>query len=1023
MVRPPLPARRRHRWPLLLLAAVCVCGGASAAEAGPSHVPSAYTNRSWQERDGLPGADMVGVRQDAQGFLWVVTKGGLARFDGATFEPATPPAGAFTRGFTTVPVGSTDDGTLVLPGNRSDNSAEAGCFFWRERRFVFVAEPKLTGKAPRVVFYAPDGARWIGCEDGTLLRRAGERVAVFAPPAGAITTKPPAFASDARGVVWVVWGASIVRFEGENATETKFPARDIELRLISSRLGAVWLTNRTSLWRANADGSAFVEQQRLAEPLAAHFEMAALEDQNGFLWIGTRSQGLFRLVGTDLLHVPLSSEEVAGLCEDADGSLWVATDGGGLNRLRAQAHQLFDRERGLLDSYSPTVAVDAHGAAWLANRDGGVARIVDGVVDPISRRANWRQFSGRSVVPAPDGSVWIATGHGIFRTAPDRPETLERLAELGSLRSARVTFVARNGDYWIGVDPDRIVRWRNGTLTYFDATKGFDARDVRAFAEDAEGRIWIGANAALFRSDPHAERLERVNFPGVTDCGALQAIRLEETGRVLIGTTRRGVVILSARDPANVRYLDRDGGLGNTNVSALLLDDHDRYWFATRAGIYWAPGAQIRAFADGQANFVHTILLAQDDGVPPLSCLGLYQPAAWKAADGTLWFATRRGVLRTDPAIVARGRDTVPALSVASVAFDDRDQPVAAEIALPAAVRKVAVHLSALNLATPESTQLRVRLEGFDADWTVLGADRTAIFPRLPPGRYVLAAMVSNGGGPWHVQPPLLTLVVRPPWWREPWIEFVVALALLGGFWAITRAWSHRRLKLRLRAAEHARAIERERTRIARDIHDDIGATLTRISLLTQAAQREVGPHAATFDKIYESTRSVTRALNEIVWAVNPRHDNLESLVYYLSHFAQELLGAAGIRCRLESPNPPPAIPLESRLRHALFLCCREALHNVVKHAAATEATIGIAADHHQLTVTIADNGRGLAPIAREHTSRLASGNGLGNMQQHMNDVAGRCTVEPGAQGGTIVTFCVPLPPTPLADENPPRAH
>lgn len=1024
---PPPPRRLRSRCPLALVVVWLALAtlAASASERTPPHVPPAYTGRNWQERDGLPGIDMLGVAQDAHGYLWVLSKGaaGFARFDGATFEPLAPPPGAFARGFSTVPVGSSDPGILAVPGTRGENSPEAGCFFQRERGFVFEPEPALAGKAPRVVFYAPDRARWIGCEDGTLLRRADGQTRLFAPPAGAITTKPPTFASDHDGTVWVGWGAALMRFRGEIGAAVRLPTRDTEVRLISSRRGAVWLINRTSLWRAQPDGDTFAEISPLPAAFAAHFIQAALEDQNGFLWLGTRSQGLFRWIAGETLRAPTSSEDIAGLCEDSDGSLWVATDGGGLNRLRAQAHQLFDRDRGLFDNYSYTVATDAEGSTWLANRDGGLARVHNGAVDPIARRANWRQFSARSVHPAPDGGVWIASGLGIFRTVTGQPDKIERVEALNNLRNIRSTFVARNGDYWLAVDPDRVARWRNGALTYFDAARGFDGREVRAFAEDAHGRIWLGAaDGQLFRSTD-GDRFARVPFAGAEDCGSLQVIRFEADGRMLVGTTRHGVAILSGRDFSAARYLERDTGLANTNVCQLLVDDHDRYWFATRTGICWAPGAQIRAFAEGRANFVHTVLLGQDDGVPALSCVGRYQPAAAKSPDGTLWFATRRGVLRTDPAIVASGRDSVPKVNVARVTFDDRDQPVAPEIALPPAARKVQVRLSALNLATPESTQLRVQLEGFDADWTVLGADRTVTFPRLPPGRYSLTAMVSNGGGPWHVQPPLLSFVVHPPWWREPWFEFAAALALFGSIWAATRAWSHRRLKLRLRAAEHARAIERERTRIARDIHDDIGATLTRISLLTQAAQRQAGAHASTFDKIYEATRSVTRALNEIVWAVNPRHDNLESLIYYLSHFAQELLGAAGIRCRLESPNPPPTTTLESQLRHALFLSCREALHNVVKHAGASEVTIRIAATERQLTIVVADNGRGLAAPTDARAPALASGNGLGNMQQHMADVGGRCLVTPGPAGGTAVTFRVPLSRAPLADENPPRAH
>lgn len=1026
MLHPPprIHWERRRVWSARLAFALVACGVSRATEPPAEPVPPAYTQRNWQEREGLPSDDLVGAQQDAAGFLWVVGKGNLSRFDGTTFEPVAVPAGAVLRGFATVPASAPDRGTLVLPASRGEAGVEAGCQIRRERTFEFEPEPTLAGKAPRVVYYAPDGARWIGCEDGALLRRHGTSATRFDLPALPANNKPPAFASDAAGTVWIAWGPTIHRVEGGSLVEARLPEREAELRLASSRTGGVWLVGGTSLWRAQAGAAGFSEVQRLPDELASRFLLALLEDRHGFLWLGTRSRGLHRLAGGRFLRVPVSSDDIAGLCEDADNSLWVATDGGGLNRLRAQAHQFFDRDRGLYDNYSYTVAADRTGAVWIANRDGSVVRVQDEVVDPVARRAGWRPFSARSIHPSPTGEIWIASGLGVFRSHTDRPESLEQIAGLAALRNIRATFVARNGDYWLAVDPDRVARWRDGELTFFGAAHGFDGREVRAFAEDERGRLWLGAaNGALFRATDE-DRFERVTFPDADDCGPVQVIRFEDGGRMLLGTTRRGVVMLSGPDLSSVRRLDRLSGLPNNNVSQMLVDDHDRYWFATRAGIYWAPGGQVRAFASGQTGYVHTVMLGEDDGLPPLSCLGIYQPAAWKAADGTLWFATRRGVLRTDPAIVARGRDTVPAVSVTHVAFDDREQAVAAELDLAPAVRKVRLGLSALNLATPESTQLRVRLDGFDEDWAVLGADRSVTYPRLPPGRYVFSAMVSNGGGPWHRPPPLLTLVVHPAWWQTPWVRLAATTAVLAGLWAATRAWSHRRLRLRLRTVEQAGAIERERARIARDIHDDIGATLTRISLLTQTAPPPDGSHAATLAKIHESTRSVTRALNEIVWAVNPRHDNLESLVYYLGNFAQDFLGTAGIRCRLGSPNPPAATTLASQVRHSLFLACREALHNVVKHAGATEVALGIVASPGELTVTIADDGRGFDPgLPARASSGLASGNGLGNMQQHMAGLGGRCTVQPRPAGGTIVTFRVPLPPSTSADEDPTRAY
>jgi signal transduction histidine kinase len=310
--------------------------------------------------------------------------------------------------------------------------------------------------------------------------------------------------------------------------------------------------------------------------------------------------------------------------------------------------------------------------------------------------------------------------------------------------------------------------------------------------------------------------------------------------------------------------------------------------------------------------------------------------------------------------------------------------------------------------------QVRYRLDGFDSDWLVLDRSRLVTYPRLPPGRYVFGTMASNGSGDWNSQPDLLTVDVIPSWWQTPWAQAGGILTLVALVGVAVRMWSHRRLRHKLALSESARQVERERTRIARNIHDDLGASLTRISLLTQAAQQESTAHSPTLEKIYEATRSITRSMDEIVWAVNPQQDTIESLVYYLGNFASNLLGAAGVRCRLESPASLPEPPLPSQIRHHLFLGCKEALHNVVKHAHATEVVIRISAGQNTLAIAIADNGRGLhAAQPSPDPLRAAPGHGLGNLRQRMTEIRGTCLFVAPPEGGTTVTFSVPLTATP----------
>jgi len=243
---------------------------------------------------------------------------------------------------------------------------------------------------------------------------------------------------------------------------------------------------------------------------------------------------------------------------------------------------------------------------------------------------------------------------------------------------------------------------------------------------------------------------------------------------------------------------------------------------------------------------------------------------------------------------------------------------------------------------------------------------------------------------------------------------FAGAGAMAGGVLWVAR----RRLRRKLEHSERQRALERERSRIARDIHDDLGASLTRISMLSQSVRTEVqGQTQATadVDQIHSTAREITRAMDEIVWAVNPRYDTLDSLGAYLSRFAQNYLSAASVRCRLKVPVQLPAVALSAEVRHNVFLAFKEALNNVVKHAQATEVFISLELLPARVVLLVVDNGRGFlwnkdgtTPASADHL-RAASGNGLANIQKRMEEIGGRCDWDTAPGNGTRTTFAVPI--------------
>jgi signal transduction histidine kinase len=314
--------------------------------------------------------------------------------------------------------------------------------------------------------------------------------------------------------------------------------------------------------------------------------------------------------------------------------------------------------------------------------------------------------------------------------------------------------------------------------------------------------------------------------------------------------------------------------------------------------------------------------------------------------------------------------------------------------------------------------RFRCWLEGSEVGWVDAGKRRDVNYTFVPPGDYVFHVTACNNNQVWNEQGVSFAFRVLPHFWQTGWFRAITIVGLVVMAGGLTWFETRRRMHRRIERLERRRALDRERARIANDIHDDLGASLTQITLLSQSARDELdnAPQAAArVDRIYAKARELTRAMDEIVWAVNPQHDTLDSLAIYLGKFAQDYLRAAGIRCRLHVPEQLPDRPLTADLRHNLFLAVKEALNNIVKHASATEVQVTLTLAENSFAWEVEDNGHGFssADAPRESLDRLASGNGLANMRGRMESVGGSCDVKSAPGAGTRVTFLLPCKATP----------
>ncbi|HLP77621.1 MAG TPA: ATP-binding protein, partial [Candidatus Paceibacterota bacterium] len=487
---------------------------------------------------------------------------------------------------------------------------------------------------------------------------------------------------------------------------------------------------------------------------------------------------------------------------------------------------------------------------------------------------------------------------------------------------------------------------------------------------------------------------------------AIRSVFSDENDIQWIGTAGGGLVVRV--DQKFVRITSEQGLPANA-IFQILLDDRGRMWFGSPAGIFHVSREELLACAYGQVDRVHAVIFGRSDGVASVSCLGGFQPAAWKSSRGQLWFATRQGLLKVDTAAERINRRPPPVL-LNECLVNGKPVGLGRILKIPPAARKLEFNFSVLSFTAPEKVQVRHWLKGFDSDWVEAGPQRSVAYPKLPPGRYELRVAACNNDGVWNDNGLDLMFIVQPAWWQSATFRIAALIAFAAIVGLSVRYWSHRRLRLKLERLEQQQALEKERARIARDLHDDLGVSLTQIALLAEMSSDASVPAERlkkNLGQIVLGARYLVRELDGILWTVNPKNDSLDKLASYLCQFAQQFFRLTPICCRFDVGDDIPAYPLTPEIRHDLFLIVKEALNNVVKHSGAREVWLRLHLRDGAFLVKIEDDGRGLSPDELQNSDR----NGMRNMRARMAGIGGTFDVQSEPGRGTSIRISFPLKP------------
>ncbi len=976
----------------------------------------------YSTRDGLGSASVFDVLETREGDYWVATEAGVSRFardqvnrDAVAHPPARP-----AHLFTSYHVGTgaanfanvlyQDRAGRILVG--TDNGvvqieeAPDGRVTFRTVNLGFDMPANGTVRI-RAFLEDREGSLWIGTSHG-LVRRlpGGDMIEHQLAPAG----QPDyvrALLQDKDGRIWVGHKFGLIAFVPESHTVVATRQALSPTRFVARDVGPPSQARRVRL--PEAPGTAY----RYDAAIGGKGVRDVHASPDGELWfaqtngLGHLDNGHFRVYSIDN---GITGDALNVITPDANGSLWIGTDTNGASRLERSGFTTYSIENRAQRGWVAAISEDQHGTLYAMDGLTGAINFFENnqfapVHPNVPASVAWAgRAVPRTAIQDHLGEWWVPTVAGLYRFP--RVDHIRQLARVrpravyttrDGLTGDRVyqAFEDSRGDIWLGTNPsgqDVVTRWQRATGAFrrYSTNDGLrTGTDVHfaaasAFAEDAAGHVWIafgGGGLARFASGLFTFFTAADGVPA----GELRHLFVDHRGRLWVGSQTSGVTRVDAPTmgrPHFRTYTVRDG-LASDAVRSISEDRWGRIHLGTTRGVdrLDPETGRIRHFttADGLTNNeIET---------------------AFRDRHGALWFGTLNGASRLVPQIEGAAQPPgilIDGLRIAGAVFPLPELGASAITTPALAARENSLQIDVLSLGARMGGNRRYqyRLEGADGQWSDPTSTRTIFYSNLAPGRYRFAVRAIDADHQVSAIPATVSFHILPPIWQRWWFLTAAFLTLGVGAHTLHRYRVRRLLDL-----------ERVRTRIATDLHDDIGSSLSQIAILSEVVRQRVGGREESvrepLSQITGASSELMETMSDIVWAIDPRKDHLSDLTQRMRRFCSDVFTARHIAFEFHAPDAARDLELGADVRRQVFLIFKESVHNIVRHSSCTRAAVTFSASREHISLRITDNGAGF------DTARQWDGHGLSSMRQRTQELGGTLQVVSKDDQGTIVTLQV----------------
>ena len=978
---------------------------------------------------GLSFPYIYAILEDKKGNLWFGTDGlGISKYDGINFINYS------------VKEGLVGGQVKFLIEDKNENiwiGTATGVTKFDGKKFTrFTEKEGLLNGVISDLMEDSKGNIWICYPTGGVIKYDGKNFTHYTTNEGIPDNGTIGCMEDSKGNIWFSSAKGMTRFDASQNDSSGQGNNSIHFNIKSipgiERFIPMLEDSNKNIWFLSAyngigkfNGQVFTKYSA-KEGLSDNSLLSMAADKSGNIWIGTNNSGVDKYDGKKFINFQieqgLTKNKVVRIVEDDYDNIWLATEGGGVNKINEKSFSyLFPMELFNNNKVRP-VLKDKKGNLWMGAELGGLGKYeVNNIPDSGNKFTYYAEKEGmaisgiRSLLQDKMGNIWIGTtGAGTYKF--DGKKFLNfsfSLSNADPRQSIYDILEDKNGDIWFGTQNGEVFRYDGKKFILYNQKNGLPGSISYSMLEDKKGNAWFCTEGGLSKYDG-VTLINYTEKEGLFN-KSITSIDEDEKGNLWLGTQGAGICKFDGKE--FTYYTEREG-LSNNNVWSVFVDAAKRIWVGTDKGLNLLIA---KDSSNKKIKYKYAIYsFGLQDGLKALD-FNLHSVCADN--NNRIWWGTGKGVVSLDLnkefKVYTPRSLSVKYIEINGHFYDFKNFPDSnrnkinfssivpfynypEKLSLAYDQNHLTFHFSAIDWSAPHKIKYSYRLAGLEDMWSTPSEEPVADYRSLSHGSYQFQVKAIGQSQIW-TKPFSYTFVILPAWWQTWWFKLFIVLLAISIILFISRLVYLYRLRKQKALLEKQLAVQMERQRISSEMHDDIGAGLSGVRLLTEITKNKMKDADATgeVEKIYQSVGEISAKMKEVIWSLNAENDSLPNLIAYIHRQAKAMLENYHGEFLVKIPDKLPEIIIDGKSRRNLYLAVKEAIHNCIKHSGADKIKLEIACDD-KLVISVSDNGKGMKP-----DEKRAPGNGMKNMQQRMEQLGGEFIIK--TDQGVTLTFIVPL--------------